>query len=91
MAKADGSITFSVNVDNSKAAKELNGLEVKIEKTKKEVEEKRAARNTIAEDMKAAKDEAVEAQNAVDKLKAALKESQAKTDYSCRQNKDPRL
>lgn len=81
MTKADGSFTVAVNVDNSKAAKELNDLEKKIEKAKKEVEEKGAERNAIAEELKAAKDEAVEAQNAVDKLKEALEESRAKTSF----------
>lgn len=75
MSKADGSLVFSTNIDNSKAAKKLEELQKKIADVEKEIEEKQTNRNAIMEDLEAAKKEAIEAQNAVDMLNKALDES----------------
>lgn len=59
MSKSDGSITFSMNVDNSKAVKKLNELEQKIAEVEKEIEEKQTNQNAIMEDLEEAKNEAI--------------------------------
>lgn len=68
MGKADGSIVFSVNIDNSKAAKKLNDLEQKINEVEKEIEEKETKRNAIAEQMAAAEGAAEQARQKIAQL-----------------------
>lgn len=77
-----GSLTFSVNLDDSKAAKKLDELNRKIENTKREIEAKTAERNGIAESLKTAKNEAEAARIEVERLETALRESKAKTEFA---------
>lgn len=73
MSKADGSLTFSMNVDNSKAVKKLNELEKKIADVEKEIEEKQTNRNAIAEQMETAKAKAEVARQKIALLNDELK------------------
>ena len=68
-----------MEIDDSQAAKELNKLESKIGKLKDSIAKAENARTPIVEQLKEAQDAAVEAYNRVEKLKAALAESEYKT------------
>lgn len=70
---------FPVTIDDSQAAKELNKLESKIGKLKDSIAKTESSRTPIVEQLKEAQDAAVEAYNRVEKLKAALAESEYKT------------
>lgn len=72
-------LRFPVKLDDSQAAKELNKLESKIGKLKDSIAKAENARAPIVEQLKEAQDAAVEAYNRVEKLKAALAESEYKT------------
>lgn len=77
-----GSIVFSVNADDSKAQEKLDSLKEKIKDIEKEIEEKRTARNAIAEDLSAAKERAEAARKEVEQLRVAMQESKAITDQA---------
>ena len=70
---------FSVGIDDSQAAKELNKLESKIGKLKDSIAKTESSRTPIVEQLKEAQDAAVKAYNRVEELKAALAESEYKT------------
>lgn len=72
-------LRFPVEIDDSQAAKELNKLESKIGKLKDSIAKAESSRTPIVEQLKEAQDAAVEAYNRVEKLKAALAESEYKT------------
>lgn len=77
-----GSIVFSVNADDSKAQEKLDSLKEKIRGIEKEIEEKRTARNAIAEDLSIAKERAEAARKEVEQLRVAMQESKAITDQA---------
>ena len=72
---ADGSITFSVDIDNKKALAELNKVEGKIGDLKKELEKKTAERSGIVQTLDEARKAAIDAENEVDRLQKALSKS----------------
>lgn len=72
-------LRFPVEIDAGDAAKELNKLERDIDKLKKSIASGEEKRAPIVEQLKQAQDEAVAALDKVDKLKASLAESEAKT------------
>lgn len=72
MAKTDGSLTFSVNVDNSKAAKELNKVEQKIKELENEY-------NRLASERDAQVQSARQQELVLDKELALLNEMRAAT------------
>lgn len=77
---ADGSIVIKTELDDKKAQADLNRLTRKIDTLEKKLQAKSGERNAIAEQLKAANAEAVEAYNNVEKLKNELAKSQKKTD-----------
>lgn len=79
---ADGSIVISTKLDNKKAEKELDRLIKKIESMEAKLSAKESERNQIAEQLKAANEEAIEAYKNVERLQSALKASQAVTSVS---------
>lgn len=76
---SDGRVVFSTALDNSQLEKELDRATRKIESKEKKIAGKTYDRNQIAEQLKAANAEAIEAYNHVERLQKALKESQAIT------------
>lgn len=78
----DGSITFSTELDNAQLEKELDRLTKKVESTESKMAQKTADRNQIAEQLRTANKEAVEAYNNVERLQNALKRSQVITSVS---------
>lgn len=79
---ADGSIVISSKLDNKKAEKELDRLIKKIESMEAKLSAKESERNQIAEQLKAANEEAIEAYKNVERLQSELKASQAVTSVS---------
>lgn len=75
----DGTVVFRTDLDNAKLEKELARVTKKIESKEKKIAGKTYGRNQIAEQLKAANAEAIEAYNHVERLQKALKESQAIT------------
>lgn len=71
---ADGNITFSTALDNSELEKQLKDTEAKIEKLKKEIEQRTSDRNAIADAIKAADAAISETEANIEKLKARLSE-----------------
>lgn len=72
-------LRFPVEIDAGQAAKELDKLQQKMEKLKESIAKNEAKRSGIAEQLKQAQDEAIQAYDEVEKLKTALSESEAKT------------
>lgn len=72
-------IRFPVEIDAKEAAKELDKLQQKMEKLKESIAKNEAKHSGIAEQLKQAQDEAIQAYDEVEKLKNALSESEAKT------------
>ena len=80
-------LRFPVEIDAGQAAKELDKLQRDIDRLKKNIESGEAKRAPIVEQLKQAQDEAAQAYDKVEKLKASLAESEAKTAINA--NTDP--
>lgn len=80
-------LRFPVEIDAGQAAKELDKLQRDMDRLKKNIESGEAKRAPIVEQLKQAQDEAVQAYDKVEKLKASLAESEAKTAITA--NADP--
>lgn len=80
-------LRFPVEIDAGQAAKELDKLQRDMDRLKKNMESGEAKRAPIVEQLKQAQDEAVQAYDKVEKLKASLAESEAKTAITA--NADP--
>ena len=80
-------LRFPVEIDAGQAAKELDKLQRDMDRLKKNIESGEAKRAPIVEQLKQAQDEAVQAYDKVEKLKASLAESDAKTAINA--NTDP--
>lgn len=80
-------LRFPVEIDAGQAAKELDKLQRDMDRLKKNIESGEAKRAPIVEQLKQAQDEAVQAYDKVEKLKASLAESEAKTAINA--NADP--
>lgn len=80
-------LRFPVEIDAGQAAKELDKLQRDIDRLKKNIESGEAKRAPIVEQLKQAQDEAAQAYDKVEKLKASLAESEAKTAINA--NADP--
>lgn len=80
-------LRFPVEIDAGQAAKELDKLQRDMDRLKKNIESGKAKRAPIVEQLKQAQDEAVQAYDKVEKLKASLAESEAKTAITA--NADP--
>lgn len=80
-------LRFPVEIDAGQAAKELDKLQRDMDRLKKNIESREAKRAPIVEQLKQAQDEAVQAYDKVEKLKASLAESEAKTAITA--NADP--
>lgn len=72
---ADGSITFSVDIDNKKALAELNKVEQKSNDLEKELEKKKSERSGIVQTLDEARKAAIDAENEVDRLQKSLARS----------------
>lgn len=75
VSKRDGSITFSVNADNSKAVKKLNELEQKIAEVEQEIEEKNQERNGIEKQLNNATAAAERSRQKIKLLNEEMKKS----------------
>ena len=71
---ADGNITFSTALDNSELEKQIKETEARIERLKKEIEQRTNDRNAIADAMKAADVAISETEANIEKLKARYAE-----------------
>lgn len=76
---ADGSVVIDVDMNVSQAEKRLGKLRGDIKKTESKIAGKEGERSALVEQLKAANDAAVEAQNNVDRLKKAIAESERTT------------
>lgn len=75
MDNADGSVVVRVNMNTTKAEKNLNKLAAKIESTERKLAEKTTERNQIAEQLREASKEAAEAYANVERLQKELQRS----------------
>lgn len=80
-------LRFPVEIDAGQAAKELDKLQRDMDRLKKNIESGEAKRAPIVEQLKQAQDEAAQAYDKVEKLKASLAESEEKTAINA--NTDP--
>lgn len=76
---ADGSIVLEAKIDDESAQKELDRLNREIGKLKTKAENIAAKRTPLVQDLEAARKEAINTYNEVERLQNALKSSQAKT------------
>ena len=71
-------IRFPVEIDAKEAAKELDKLQQKMEKLKESIAKNEAKHSGIAEQLKQAQDEAIQAYDEVEKLKNAFRKAKQK-------------
>lgn len=79
---ADGHVIIKTAADNSQLEKDLAAATKKIDSMEKKLAGKRTDRNQIAEQLKTANQEAIDAYNNVERLKKSLAKSQAITSVS---------
>ena len=75
----DRAIRIPVDIDDKAAQKELQALTRQIASMEGKINQKTAKRNAIAEQLRTARQEAIQALSAVDRLQKALDASRAKT------------
>lgn len=76
---ADGAITVEVNVDDKKAAAELEKFQKKVSELEDKLQKQTADRAPIVKALEEAKNNAVAAANEVDRIKRALAQSEQAT------------